>query len=161
MKFVRGNEPAPTPASGLSVRAISTEHAADFARIVAHGFDLVERTQDWLGWLVGRPTRHVSMSFDGDRPVGTGALFVSNGTAYLDFGASDPEFRARGEQSVLLAHSIGEARRLGCTILVTATGEAVPGDPQHSYHNIMRAGFKETYLRQNWVLDRAERCAAG
>lgn len=161
MKFVRANEPAPTPDSDLSVRAISGEHAADFARIVAHGFDLVQRTQDWLGCLVGRPNWHVYISFDGDRPVGTGALFVSNGIGYFDFGATDPEFRGRGGQSALLAHRIGEARRLGCTTLVTATGEAVPGDPQHSYHNIMRAGFKETYLRRNWVLDRAERCAAG
>lgn len=59
MKFVRGNEPAPTPASDLSVRAISAEHAADFARIATQGFDLVERTQDWLGRLVGLRNWHV------------------------------------------------------------------------------------------------------
>jgi len=26
----------------------------------------------------------------------------------------------------------------------------VPGDPQHSYANIKRCGFQETYLRENW-----------
>jgi hypothetical protein len=31
------------------------------------------------------------------------------------------------------------------------TGEAVPGDDQHSYHNIERAGFEEAYLRENWI----------
>jgi hypothetical protein len=31
------------------------------------------------------------------------------------------------------------------------TGEAVPGDPQHSYGNIVKAGFAEAYLRENWV----------
>jgi len=34
--------------------------------------------------------------------------------------------------------------------LVTATGEAVAGDPQHSYKNIKRAGFREKYVRENW-----------
>ncbi len=28
------------------------------------------------------------------------------------------------------------------------TGEAVPEDPQHSYSNILRAGFSEAYLRE-------------
>jgi hypothetical protein len=27
----------------------------------------------------------------------------------------------------------------------------VPGDPQHSYANILRAGFAETTLRPNWA----------
>ena len=31
------------------------------------------------------------------------------------------------------------------------TGEAVPGDAQHSYSNILRAGFAESYLRENWI----------
>jgi hypothetical protein len=31
------------------------------------------------------------------------------------------------------------------------TGEAVPGDKQHSYRNIQKAGFKEAYLRENWI----------
>jgi hypothetical protein len=31
------------------------------------------------------------------------------------------------------------------------TGEAVPGDPQHCYSNIMKRGFAETCLRENWI----------
>ena len=33
----------------------------------------------------------------------------------------------------------------------TETGEAVEGDPQHSYHNFERAGFQAAYLRDNFV----------
>jgi hypothetical protein len=43
------------------------------------------------------------------------------------------------------------ARDMGLGTLHTCTGEAVPGDPQHSYANILRAGFVETTLRPNWA----------
>jgi hypothetical protein len=42
-------------------------------------------------------------------------------------------------------------RALGCSVLFTMTGEDVPGDAQHSYRNIMRAGFREGCLRDNWA----------
>ncbi|HUG99452.1 MAG TPA: hypothetical protein VMQ83_09790 [Gammaproteobacteria bacterium] len=44
---------------------------------------------------------------------------------------------------------------LGCRKLLTCTGEAVPGDPQHSYRNILKAGFRESYVRDNYALPAA------
>ena len=43
------------------------------------------------------------------------------------------------------------ALEAGCNMIVTMTGEAVPGDPQHSYSNILKQGFEEAYLRENWI----------
>ena len=37
----------------------------------------------------------------------------------------------------------------------TATGEEVPGDPQHSYANILRMGFEEGYIRENFAPPRS------
>ena len=91
------------------------------------------------------------MSFDGDTPAGTGALYMRAGIAYLDFGATSPDFRRRGSQSALLSTRLRAALDAGCSEIVTMTGEAVPGDAQHSYHNIQKAGFAEAYLRENWV----------
>lgn len=91
------------------------------------------------------------MSFAGDVPAGTGALLLKDGVAHLDWGVTHPEFRRRGGQSAVLARRIGDALALGCDLLVTTTGEAVPGDPQHSYNNILRTGFEEAYLRENWA----------
>jgi hypothetical protein len=34
---------------------------------------------------------------------------------------------------------------------VTETGERVPDKPSDSYRNILRAGFHERYLRQNYL----------
>lgn len=50
-----------------------------------------------------------------------------------------------------MAQRIADAHDLGCRVLATATGEAVPGDPQHSYRNILRAGFELSHVRANWV----------
>ncbi len=44
-----------------------------------------------------------------------------------------------------------DALDLGCAALGTETGEEVPGDPQHSYNNIRRAGFVETHVRANYA----------
>ena len=40
---------------------------------------------------------------------------------------------------------------LGCRKLLTCTGKAVAGDPQHSYRNLLKAGFIETYVRRNFA----------
>ncbi len=54
-------------------------------------------------------------------------------------------FRDRGIQSALLAARLHHARRLACRAVVTTTGVAVPGDPQHSYRNILKTGFDPLY----------------
>ena len=76
---------------------------------------------------------------------------MKDGIGYLDFGATHPDFRRRGGQTGILNTRITAALDAGCTSIVTMTGEAVPGDAQHSYSNIQRAGFEEAYLRENWI----------
>ena len=61
----------------------------------------------------------------------------------------------RGCQSALLRARVLDALELGCEIMGTATGEEVPGDPQHSYSNIMRAGFRPEVTRGNFAPPRA------
>jgi GNAT superfamily N-acetyltransferase len=151
MKFTRGTTPPPEPSTSLEVREIGPEHAADFARIAAAGFDLLKPTEALVAGLIGQPGWNVYMSFEGDVPAGTGALLIRNGVAYLDWGATDPAFRRRGGQGAVIARRVREAIGHGCRLMVTTTGEAVPGDPQHSYRNIQRAGFEEAYLRANWA----------
>lgn len=151
MKFTRGPAPAPDVTSPLTVRKIGPEHAHDFARIAAGGFDLSETAQPLVAGLITRPGWHLYMSFLGDTPAGTGAMLVRDGVALLDWGVTHPDFRQRGGQSAVLAQRVRDANAMGCRLMVTTTGEAVPGDPQHSYSNILRAGFAEAYLRENWA----------
>ncbi len=91
------------------------------------------------------------MSFADDKPAGVGALYVKDGLGWTDFGATAPEFRQMGSQSALMSARLQRALDSGCKQIFTCTGVSVPGDPQHSYSNILKAGFSESYVRENYV----------
>jgi GNAT superfamily N-acetyltransferase len=150
-------EPAPVPERGtsLELRQVGREHGEAFARIACRAFDLGDDAVAWLAEIPGRPDWHVFMSFADGVPAGTGALYVRDGLAWFDFGATAPEFRRRGSQGALLARRVNHALEIGCRKLYTCTGEEVPGDPQHSYRNILKAGFRRSYVRENYAPPRA------
>jgi hypothetical protein len=150
MVFRRGMEPPPRLKSELEVRDVGPEHATDFGRIVAQAFDMGDGGAELVAGLVGRPGWHIGMTFDGDTPAGAGALFVRDGIGWGDWAATDPGFRRRGGQGIVLCHRIERAAELGCRLLFTETGEAVEGDPQHSYGNIVRTGFETVHVRANY-----------
>lgn len=152
MKFTRGTTPTPDVPTTLRVEKIGPERGGDFARIACAAFDLGEAAEPWMARLPQAPGWHAFMSFDGDTPAGTGGLFIKDGIAWSDWGATAPEFRSRGSQSALLKARIDFAIAQGCTKIGTCTGEDVPGDPQHSYKNILKLGFEEAYVRENYAL---------
>jgi GNAT superfamily N-acetyltransferase len=150
-KFSRGREDVPAPATDLTIKEIGAEGGADFALILCDAFDLGDAARPWVSLLPTCSRWHVFMTYDGDVPAGTGSVFIDGEYAWMDFGATAPQFRQRGSQSSLLRHRIQFALDHGCRRMFTCTGEDVPGDPQHSYTNIMKAGFKEDYVRENYA----------
>ena len=151
MMFQRGRDVPAVASTSLTVREAKAEDADAFARIACDAFDLGDVAMPWLAALVGRPGWHVYMSFDEEKPAGTGVVYVEDDLAYFSFGATAPAYRGRGGQTALLRARIVAALDLGCRTMSTCTGEAVPGDPQHSYKNIMKTGFEERYVRRNFV----------
>lgn len=151
MKFSRGRDAPPEPQSDLRVERIGPEHGDAFGRIAAEGFEMSEQAVPLLAGLADRPNWQIYLSFDGDTPAGAGALYVEDGYGWLGWGATAPAFRKRGGQRAVLARRIRDALDLGCKMLFTETGEAVPDDPQHSYHNIEWAGFRADYIRENFA----------
>ena len=151
MKFERGPDQAPTAESNLEVREIGAEHVDDFGRIATSAYGMTPEAAGLVRGLIDRPGVHLYMTFDGATPAGTGAMAIDGDRAWFEWAATDPEFRQRGSQRALLARRIEDAVDAGCTRLLTCTGEAVPGDPQHSYHNIEWAGFEPKFVRGNWV----------
>ena len=151
MKF-RREAAAPSEArSDLEIRRIGPEDGLAFGGIVAQGFGLTQTAVPLLAELAGRSSWRLYLSFDGGTPAGAGAMFLHADVAWFDWAATLPEFRRRGSQSAIQGRRIRDALDLGCRAMLTTTGEAVPGDPQHSYHNILRAGFQPTDLRENFV----------
>lgn len=151
MKFVRGAGDVRNAKSDLQVRQVGPDHGADFASIVVPAFDMHSVSLPVVALLTNVENKVVYMSFDGERPAGTGGIYFDGNTAALDWGATHPDFRRRGGQSAVLEARIRYAIGQGCDLICTMTGEAVPGDPQHSYSNIQRNGFAEAYLRENWI----------
>ena len=151
VKFERDARPAPEVTTDLRIARVDASHAAAFGRIVAEGFDLPAPAAGLFPPVSQRPGWHLFGAFDADELVAAGVLFVRDGSAYLNFGATAPTHRRQGAQGALLAARIEAARELGCTVLFTETGEEVPGDPQHSYHNIERAGFVPAYRLDNYA----------
>jgi GNAT superfamily N-acetyltransferase len=78
-------------------------------------------------------------------------VYVDGDVAWIGAGATRPAFRRRGGQSALLAARVARALELGARTLVTETGARVDDRRHTSYDNILRTGFREQYLRDNWL----------
>lgn len=150
-KFCRGRRAIPDVRTDLTLEEIGPDQGHAFGRIVCNAFDLGEAAVPWLAQLPGRPGWHVFMSFEAGKPAGAGALFIKDGIAWTDFGATDPGYRRRGSQAALLALRIEHALEHDCDQVFTCTGEEVPGDPQHSFRNILKLGFETDYVRDNYA----------
>ena len=151
MKFRRPCDRPLQVASDLEIRVIGRELGAEFGRVVAEGFGLPPAVAPWVGELAGRPNWVCVMAFADATPVAAGAVYVNGEYAWLGFGATLASHRRRGAQNALLARRLGEAAARGVRVAVTETGERLPDKPSISYRNIVRAGFEEMYLRQNYM----------
>jgi GNAT superfamily N-acetyltransferase len=149
MKFSRGVGPRQAR-SDLAVATIGPELCDDFATVVAGGFGMPEWSKPLAANIVGRPGWSCYVAYEGDAPAGAGALHVHERIGWLGFGATLSQFRGRGAQSAILAARIEEARRLGCAAVTTETGALEEGRPSSSYRNIVRAGFREVGVRENY-----------
>src|SRR4051794_1344718 len=149
MKFSRGVGPREAQ-SDLDVRLLRPNRAADFAAVVVEGYEIPEWTAPLAANVVGRPGWSCYVAYDGADPAGAGALYVHEGVGWLGYAATLPRFRGRGAQSGILAVRIENARKQGCSTVVTETGELRKGRPSGSYRNILRAGFREAGVRANY-----------
>ncbi|MDX6476907.1 MAG: hypothetical protein QOH95_2418 [Gaiellaceae bacterium] len=142
MKFERDASPAPQHESQLQVE--ETTDAKVFGQLLAND------PASPMAAMVGAPGWHCFVGRIEGEPAATGVLYVDGTTAWIGVGFTRPEFRRRGAQSALLAARVEAARALGATAMTTETGELLPDQPASSYNNILRAGFREAYLRPNW-----------
>ncbi|HXZ54861.1 MAG TPA: hypothetical protein VEH03_05335 [Burkholderiales bacterium] len=150
MKFCRPCAGAPQAETDLKVRVVGTEHGGEFGRVVAAGFGLPPSAVPWVGALAGRPNWVCVMAFDA-APVAAGAAYIGGEYAWLGLGATLDSHRRRGAQNSLISLRLAEAAARGARVAVTETGERLPDKPSASYRNILRAGFEEAYLRQNYM----------
>lgn len=151
-KFARGRlAPAPDAPAPLPVRRLTQDDGPAFGALVAAAFDLGPAAVPWLACLPGAPGWTFLGAFEAGQLAGAGGLMRAGADAWTDWGATAPWARGRGVQLSLLAARVRLALDGGARAIHTCTGEAVPGEPQHSYANILRCGFAEGDLRPNWA----------
>ncbi len=150
MKFRSGKQGDYKARTNLRVEKIGLDKSTDFGTIVCGAFGLKSISIPLLSSLANDDRWHLFVSYEGDQPAGAGALFLDGKLGWLEWGATDPAFRRRGSQASIMAARLKLAWEMGCEYIFTETGEAVEGDKQHSYKNILKAGFEESVLRLNY-----------
>jgi ribosomal protein S18 acetylase RimI-like enzyme len=151
LKLVRGAaDPAPAPCAHPIARATAL-HAEAIGHIFTVGFGVPEAAGPLIATVLRLPGWHTLVAQDGGQVVAMGALYTEGELAYLAFAATLPSHRGRGIHAAMLAQGLRLARDRGCRAFVTETGEAVAGDPQHSEHNLTRAGFRVVAVRDNFA----------
>ena len=151
MKFHRPTAVPVAAPTDLDIDVIGPERGLAFGLVVCAGFGLPETVAPWLARLAGRERWVCLLASADGAPAAAAALYVDGTHAWLGLGATLPAFRRRGGQSALLARRLREAAARGALTAVTETGERVPDRPSSSYRNILRCGFQETYLRENYL----------
>ena len=135
----------------LRIACIGRDLASTFATVACRAFGMPAHLQPWLAQSIGQPGWRHYLAFDQDVPVATGALFVRDQIGWLGLGSTLPSHRRRGAQGALMALRMQDAAHAGCDWIITETGEDRPEQPNPSFHNMMRTGFKVAYLRPNYI----------
>jgi GNAT superfamily N-acetyltransferase len=151
VKMIHAPAPPPVIRTDLHIEQIGSDQADTFSEIVETAFEMPSVIRPWFNFLVGRAAWRHYLAFDGDTPVGCGALFIKNGIGWLGIGGTLPAARGKGAQGALIARRINDAIDLGCQWIITETGEETPGHRNPSYHNMVRTGFELVYPRPNYV----------
>jgi GNAT superfamily N-acetyltransferase len=151
MKFTRGTDDLPNVVTALEVREIGSDPGADFAQVVVAGYDLPHGAEPAIASVPGCDGCIAYVAYEGATPAAAGAIFVSGDVAWLGFAATAPQHQRKGGQGAILAARLERARDLGVESVVTETGVMQEGRPSNSYRNILRSGFEEAYVRENYL----------
>jgi hypothetical protein len=129
------------PVRTLEIGPARADELPRATEIFCAAFDADRALAPVFASVHGAPGWHFLVARAGGEPIALGILYVSGATALLFGGATSPRFRQRGAQAALVATRVALARELGCARVGAHTGEPVPDDPQHSFHNMSRAGL--------------------
>lgn len=151
-KFARSTAEPPIVDTSVVIREAGHSEREMFGQTAVAGFGMPAAMSGWLAQIVGEPGWHAYLSFDGETPIGAGALYVNGDYAWCGIGSTVPNARKRGGQSAMLARRISDAGSLRARMVATETGVPQTDQPAPSYKNILSSGFDVAYVRPNWTL---------
>lgn len=149
-KFIHDATPPQHSGTDLRIELTGSDFGDAFAFVVTEAFGLPDYMYPWLRAEVGRPNWRHYVAWDGETPAAAGALYQCGEAAWLGHGCTLPAYRRRGTQAAILARRIQDGADLGIKWFITDTAEDLPEQPNPSYRNMLRSGFKLAYLRWNY-----------
>jgi hypothetical protein len=151
MKFMRPTGEPSATRTELDVQEIHADIGDDLAHVVVAGYGMPDAVRPAIAALPGCDGCFAYVAYDGATPAAAGVLFVRGDLGWLSFAATLPDQRRKGGQGAILAARIARAHGLSVEMLVTETGVQKEGRPSNSYRNILRSGFQEVYVRENYL----------
>lgn len=149
--FYRDCSPLQTRGTDLEIKEIGKEHSKEFARIINDVFGFPHEYDDIAGSSIGEKECITFMAFDSGKPVGSAGIYITGETAFLAFANILPAYRRRGAQGELLRRRIEAAGTRGVKWIFVDTAESSEENPNPSYWNMIRHGFRLMYKRPNYV----------
>lgn len=150
-KVYRGDEPALEAVTDIEIVSIDEKQADEFADIALAAFEMPDILRPLLTCVIGQEGWYHYLGYDGGQAVCTSAMRVHGDVCWLGFGSTLESHRGRGGQTAMFARRISDGLDLNARWFVTETGEDTPDNPNPSYHNMVRAGFRLAYMRRNFV----------
>jgi GNAT superfamily N-acetyltransferase len=150
-KVWRDTEDLPTEQTSLRIERVGLAERDAWVTVVLAAFEMPAELGPMIGSTIELPGWSHYLALDGETPVGTAAVRVMGDVAWLGFGATLDSYRGRGSQSAMFARRLRDAHEVGVRLCITETGEDLPDEPNPSYRNMLRSGFRLAYLRQNWL----------
>ena len=135
----------------VKVRVTEKSEVEHWAQTAFEGWSEFPEVADFLRELGQVTARSHAITFIAElegKPIGTGALSITDDVALLAGASTIPTARRQGAQLALLEERLRYAAAQGCTVAMMA---AQPGSG--SQRNAERHGFRIAYTRTKWVQD--------
>ena len=138
--------------NSIRTRLVHVEEAALFGSMVCKGFNFPSTLTRLWSAIVGKVGWSCFFALDGDNPVGTATMYQSGTYAWLGGGTTLPEFRNRGIQKALIKSRIEHGLCNGVSTFAVETLAPAEGEPNISFDNLRKVGFRHAYHRKNFKL---------
>ncbi|MEM7435838.1 MAG: GNAT family N-acetyltransferase [Myxococcota bacterium] len=151
MKFVRATTSLREQPTDATLRLATEDDRDAIAGVFRETFDLPQSGARLFASTAGRPDWRVFVAEDPSGIVGAATLFLAGEDGYLAFAGTSRRARRRGIQRALLGTRLELAAMLGCKRVFAETGLPREGEPNSSYRNMLRLGFDELCVRDNFA----------